>query len=86
LATSREFTHAVVYTPDRPTFCIENQTSSTDAHNLFAHGFKRESHLLVVAPGKTARGSVDWKIARKLTASPPPVKTARQRRTLPINY
>jgi aldose 1-epimerase len=67
LGASREFTHAVVYTPARPTFCIENQTSSTDAHNLFARGLKRESHLLVVGPGKTARGSVDWQIARSLT-------------------
>jgi aldose 1-epimerase len=69
LGASREFTHAVVYTPARPTFCIENQTSSTDAHNLFARGLKRESHLLVVGPGKTARGSVDWKIVRAVTKS-----------------
>jgi aldose 1-epimerase len=69
LGASREFTHAVIYTPKRPTFCIENQTSSTDAHNLFARGLKKQAHLLVVAPGNTARGSVDWKIARKLTES-----------------
>jgi aldose 1-epimerase len=73
LGASREFTHAVVYTPARPTFCIENQTSSTDAHNLFARGLKREAHLQIVAPGKTARGSVDWKIFRRPapTASTP---------------
>jgi aldose 1-epimerase len=65
LAASREFTHLVVFTPPgRPTFCIENQTSSTDAHNLHARGFTREAHLQVVGPGKTARGTIDWKISR----------------------
>jgi aldose 1-epimerase len=62
---SREFTHLVVFTPPtRPTFCIENQTSSTDAHNLFNRGKKREAHLLIVDPGKISRGAVDWKISR----------------------
>jgi aldose 1-epimerase len=66
LGASRAFTHVVVYTPPgRPTFCIENQTSSTDAHNLHARGLTREAHLAVVAPGRTARGQVDWKITRK---------------------
>jgi aldose 1-epimerase len=65
LGASREFTHLVVFTPpNRPTFCLENQTSSTDAHNLHAGGLSREAHLQVVAPGKTSRGSVDWKITR----------------------
>jgi len=67
LGASRQFTHVVVFTPpERPTFCIENQTSSTDAHNLHARGLAREAHLIIVEPGKTSRGSVDWKIARKL--------------------
>jgi galactose mutarotase-like enzyme len=67
LGGSRDITHLVVFTPPaRPTFCIENQTSSTDAHNLHARGLTRESHLIIVTPGKTARGSVDWKITRKL--------------------
>jgi len=67
LGASRSFTHVVVFTPPtRPTFCIENQTSSTDAHNLHARGLAREAHLIVVDPKKTARGSVDWKITRKV--------------------
>jgi galactose mutarotase-like enzyme len=67
LGASRQFTHLVVFTPpERATFCIENQTSSTDAHNLHARGLAREAHLIIVEPGKTARGAVDWKIARKL--------------------
>jgi aldose 1-epimerase len=64
LAASAAFTHAVVYTPPQhPFFCIENQTSSTDAHNLWARGFKKESHLLVVAPGKIARGAAAWTVS-----------------------
>jgi len=63
LGGSAAFTHFVVYTPPgRPFFCLENQTCSTDAHNLFAAGRTKEAHLLVVAPGKTSRGSVDWSI------------------------
>jgi aldose 1-epimerase len=66
LGASKQFTHVVVFTPpNRPTFCIENQTSSTDAHNLHARGLVKEAHLILVDPGKTARGSVDWKITRK---------------------
>src|SRR5205814_938517 len=65
LGASHAFTHVVLYTPpDRPAFCIENQTCSTDAHNLDARGLRREAHLLVVDPGRTARGSVDWRLRR----------------------
>jgi aldose 1-epimerase len=65
LAASHGFTHVVVYTPPgRPVFCIENQTCATDAHNLAARGFEREAHLQVVDPGRTARGSVEWRIRR----------------------
>jgi aldose 1-epimerase len=65
LGGSKEFTHVVLYTPPgRPFFCVENQTSSTDAHNLWAQGLKKESHLLVVDKGKTARGQLDWRIGR----------------------
>ena len=66
LGGSADFTHLVVYTPpDKPFFCIENQTSSTDAHNLYAQGKKREAHLQVVAPGKKASGAVTWTIRRR---------------------
>lgn len=63
LGGSPEFTHLVVYTPPtKPFFCMENQTCSTDAHNLHARGLKKEAHLLVAAPGKTIRGYADWRI------------------------
>jgi aldose 1-epimerase len=71
LRGSREFTHLVVYTPpDRSFFCLENQTSSTDAHNLWTQGKKKVSHLLVVPPRKSARGHVDWVIRRVPPARP----------------
>jgi aldose 1-epimerase len=65
LGASAEFTHLVVYTPPgKPVFCLENQTCSTDAHNLHARGQVEQSHLQIVEPGATARGSLDWRIRR----------------------
>ena len=57
---SADFTHVVVYTPDRDFFCIENQTCSTDAHNLFAKGLEKESHLQILQPGKKTSGWVEY--------------------------
>ena len=65
LEASKEFTHLVVFTPwDRPVFAVENQTSSTDAHNLWTKGFKREANLLVLEPGAKGGGFVRWRLAR----------------------
>jgi len=60
LITSKEFTHAVVYTGEPHAVCIENQTCSTDAHNLWAKGLKKESHLLVVSPGQSKTGFISY--------------------------
>ena len=47
------FRNAVVYTPhDRPGFCIEPQTCSTDFINLHEQGFVDESGLLTLPAGK----------------------------------
>jgi aldose 1-epimerase len=60
LPASGHFTHMVVYTPKgQPFFCMENQTCSTDAHNLHAQGLPAESHLLVVEPGASMSGWVE---------------------------
>jgi len=65
LEASELFTHAVVYTPQgRPYFCIENQTCSTDAHNLHGQGFEREAHLIVLKPGESATGSVRIRVGK----------------------
>lgn len=72
LGGSKEFTHLVIFTPlGRPFFCLENQTSSTDAHNLWAAGKRRASHLLVVPPGGKATGHVEWTVGR-IEAAPSP--------------
>jgi aldose 1-epimerase len=62
LEASEDFTHLVLYTPrGEGFFCLENQTCSTDAHNLFARGFTRESGLKTVKPGETRQGFVNWR-------------------------
>lgn len=64
LQGSADFTHLVVYTPDAEWFCVENQTCSTDAHNLHAKGLVKESHLQIVEPGKHLGGSVEIRIEK----------------------
>jgi aldose 1-epimerase len=62
LPASEHFTHMVVYTPKgRPFFCMENQTCSTDAHNLHSRGLAKEAHLLVVEPGQSMSGWVEFR-------------------------
>jgi aldose 1-epimerase len=64
LPASEDFTHMVVYTPaGRPFFCLENQTCSTDAHNLHARGLTDESNLLIVEPGSSWTGWVEFRPA-----------------------
>jgi aldose 1-epimerase len=58
---SADFTHLVVYTPQEPWFCVENQTCSTDAHNLYTLGWDKESHLMVLEPGQTHSGFVEYR-------------------------
>jgi aldose 1-epimerase len=61
LKAGPSFTHMVVYTPENERwFCVENQTCSTDAHNLDQQGKKDVSHLLVVPAGKTASDSAEF--------------------------
>jgi len=63
LRASPEFTHLVVYTPEnRPFFCIENQTCSTDAHNLHAHGLESAAHLQICPAGQKMSGWVEYHV------------------------
>jgi aldose 1-epimerase len=65
LTGSAEFTHMVVYTPKgSPFFCMENQTCSTDAHNLFSRGFEKEAHLLIAEKGELLTGWVRVEVRR----------------------
>lgn len=58
LDSTRDFTHMVVYTPNTSFFCIENQTCSTDAVNLYNQGFTAESGLNIVNPKDMATGEI----------------------------
>ncbi|MEM7314456.1 MAG: aldose 1-epimerase, partial [Planctomycetota bacterium] len=60
LQASKEFTHIVAWTPDRPFFSVENQTCSTDAHNLAASGKNDVAHLQICPAGKTMTGFVEY--------------------------
>ena len=65
LHASEDFTHMVVYTPkDEPWFCVENQTCSTDAHNLFAKGLEKQAHLIILEPGKTFSGHAAFEFSK----------------------
>ncbi|NLV75062.1 MAG: aldose 1-epimerase [Chloroflexi bacterium] len=64
LAASDLFTHAVVYTPeDQPYFCIENQSCSTDAHNLHARGLEEPAHLAILEPGESSSSWIEFSVA-----------------------
>ncbi len=66
LVTTRDFTHMVLYSPRGENyFCLENQTCSTDAHNLADRNFTRESGLKFVQPGENHTGSVSYLIEKE---------------------
>lgn len=61
LQASEAFTHMVVFVPPgEPFFCMENQTCSTDAHNLYEQGLRKESHLIVLKPGQKSGGTIKF--------------------------
>ncbi|MDR3551841.1 MAG: aldose 1-epimerase [Clostridia bacterium] len=65
LENTADFTHLVLYTPSgEPYFCIENQTCSTDAHNLYDSGFKTESGLKTVPARAKTEGRVKYAVSR----------------------
>jgi len=66
LTASDFYTHSVVYTPqERPFFCIENQSCSTDAHNLYAKGLKEQAHLVILEPGESMTESIVMAVSRQ---------------------
>lgn len=63
LSATDEFTHMVIYTlGDGPYLCLENQTCSTDAHNLHSRGLADLAHLLELPPGETRGGEIRYNI------------------------
>ena len=66
LLTTDDFSHLVLYSPRGVDFfCLENQTCSTDAHNLFDRGFVSESGLKFILPGNTFTGAVTYKVIKE---------------------
>ena len=64
LEASELFTHSVVYTPaGQPFFCVENQSCSTDAHNLYARGLEKEAHLTVLPPGASLSAYIEMVVS-----------------------
>jgi len=64
LESSAGFGHVVVYSPKgEQYFCVENQTCSTDAHNLYARGLVPESGLQTAPAEGQASGTVSFVVA-----------------------
>jgi aldose 1-epimerase len=65
LVSTPDFSHLVLYSPHgKVYFCLENQTCSTDAHNLYDRGFKTQSGLKFVPAGKIHTGSVTYVVMK----------------------
>ena len=63
--TSKEFSYFVIYSPSSSHFfCIETQTCSTNAHNLFSQGYKKISGLRFIKPGRSAIGQVMFEVSK----------------------
>ena len=69
LESSKDFTHAVLYTKEKSSFCFENQTGATDMINLHTKGIKdydralqKAAHLLILSPGNQHTGYVYYRI------------------------
>jgi len=63
ITSTNDFSYFVVYSPKKtPYFCIEEQTCSTNAHNLYNLGFHKESGLKFVGSGETKTGKVRYAI------------------------
>lgn len=60
--TSDEFNHVVVFTgqADDKFVCVENQTCSTDAINLYSKGFHKESGLIILEPLNSHEGYIEY--------------------------
>ena len=58
---TEDFTRFVIWTPEgRDYFALENQTCANDAHNFYDKGFKDEAHLIIIRPGETKSGTVEY--------------------------
>jgi aldose 1-epimerase len=64
LSAGKTFSHIVFYTPKgEGLFCIENQTCSTDAHNMYQKGYKAESGLEIISPYGTKSDFIFYRVS-----------------------
>ncbi len=62
---SNDLGRLVIYTPPhRPCFCVENQSCSTNAHNLHANGLADIAHLIVLPPKRTHTGTIEQTLSK----------------------
>jgi aldose 1-epimerase len=60
------FRYSVVYTPPpMPFFCVENQSCSTDAHNLHAKGLVKEASLTILEPGQSFKTWIEVSVSEQ---------------------
>jgi aldose 1-epimerase len=64
LPATADFKNLVVYTHQPDTFCVENQTCSTDAHNLHTKGLVKEASLQVVPPKGKTSGAAEFQFEK----------------------
>ena len=61
LTASDYFPFSVVYTPPpAPFFCVENQSCSTNAHNLHNEGLVEEASLSILNPGESLKAAITF--------------------------
>ena len=57
------FPFSVVYTPTQaPFFCCENQSCSTNAHNLYNQGLVEEAQLSILEPGEKLEATITFNV------------------------
>ncbi len=63
ISASDIFTHSVTYCPEGADFCcLENWTSSYDAHNLYTKGKQEIAHLLILNPAESITGTLEFAV------------------------
>jgi aldose 1-epimerase len=65
ISATTDFTHIVIFTlAQDPSFCLEYQTCSTDAINLYQQSSapREAAHLLEVQPGETYSGTLRYSV------------------------
>ena len=65
ISATSEFTHQVIFTPQQiPAVCVESQTCSTDAINLYQQSapLREAAHLLEVQPGEAYSGAIQYSV------------------------